>query len=343
MRGRVKSKDALAYCMDDELKLLEIRYYGLTGEDAPKLRYGQHQCRYHGPISRPIPAVYSKVAAAYSTGKVEHQRAQAVEDLVMRYERFSGEHAPAKLLTAVMKAWLVVDDLEKADQWLAEMESRYAKSQNQADAPNTAAYNTYIDRIRKSRRLAPNAIRTKCTAVLDQMRRQYLTGENPWAFPDRSTYQSLMICYAHGSRGSAAFDEVHEIYNRLNEDYLKTGSERLKPTAVSTIPLFNAASHCADNRTATELVETLLEDLQSKFKATGDPDHRPVDGVYSSLLTLYGKVSKGAAKGNLDRVDRALLSMKENGVHPTDHTLTSGKPKVVVSEVIDYTSCSVDC
>jgi hypothetical protein len=325
MSFRIKSKRTQANRMDDELKRLEINFYNLTAEDAPQCRQDVYKFSYKGPLVRPDASCYSLVCNTYANAGLGETGAVLAEEAFRRYEEHDGVKYNAFILTALMKAWAAADDWEKADFWLQEMEDKFAETKDPVNAPNSKTYTSYIKGLANSRKLNKYEAAEKSLEILNKMREFYCSGENTLALPNRFTYSSVMKCQEHAYAGIKGIFRVEKVFRQLQDDYNRFGVSSMKPSAISALPLFTAASHCTGGIQAAERVEKILEELQARYDETGDLEYRPLEAMYTSLLATFAKVDSRNAKMCSQRVDKVLEAMKRNNITPSTHAITSGK------------------
>jgi hypothetical protein len=101
--------------------------------------------------------------------------------------------------------------------------------------------------------------------------------------------------------------------------------EALKPKSIAAMPMFNAASRCRGGIRAAEKAEKLLQELQTRYDETGDPEYHPLEAMYTTLLSAYSKVEPKSAYRGAKRVDELLEAMKRNNMKPSARAITAGK------------------
>lgn len=318
---RVKKKTTLAISMDDELKQLETIYYNLAPHDAHK----NSKFSYNGPRVRPDARCYSLVCNSYANAGFGEKGAHLAESAMQRYEEHDGLKSNSFLMTAVMKAWIAADNWEKADFLLQEMENTFAKTQDPDNAPSAKTYTTYISGLSMTKKLDKKEAARKSVKMLDKMLEQYDSGKNPLARPNRFTYSYAMKCQTNAYRGIEGVNRAEKFFRQQQADYDKYNIVSLKPGAISALPVFTASNHCYGSIQAATRMEKILEELQEKYDKTGDTDYRPLEPMYTSLLSTYAKVDGNNAKKCSKEVDKVLEAIEQNGIEPSAHTITSGK------------------
>jgi hypothetical protein len=329
MSRHIKTKPTLADRMNDELKRLEIDFYNLTGDDVPQCQSDTTKNSYNGPVVRPDARCYTMVCSAYAHAGRGEEGAKLAEEVSVRYEQLNLEPANAFILTSVMKAWVQAENWEQVDRCLQKIEDQFAATKNPLDSPDCMTYTCYIKGLAISHKVNKQKAATKSLELLDKMRDMYISGENKNALPNRHTYSYAMKCQERSAKGLVVIDRIEKVYRQLEADYDRFGVSTLKPTAIAAFPLFNAASRCMGSMPATKRAEGFLNELQKRYDETGDPEYRPLEGMYTSLLTAYAKVDVKNAQRCAKKVDEVLEAMERNQIKPSLHAITAAmKAKV---------------
>ena len=337
MYKHVRNKRTLANRMDDELKMMEIQHYKLTGDEAPKCRFERSLHSYNGETCRPDMSSYTMVCNAYAKSGLGKAGAELAEDAYKRYEARCGHIEPpnAIIKTACLNAWCHADDFEKANQWLDDIENSYAATGSEVDAPDFITYTTYLEGLANSRHLPGEYIGKRAKEILEKMQRVSESGENPWARPNRYTYISAMKCQLKNSDGLAMMDRVERIYRQMERDYEKYGTYDLKPKAVSTVSYFNAASRCKGGLKAAQKADKFLHEMKERYEKTGDRDYKPLVGMYVGIMTAYGRVEYENAKLAVQRVDELLEDLQGYGYEPSTNAITAAINARVATRSLD--------
>jgi hypothetical protein len=321
-----KSKWKLAQRMDDELKRMEMIVYDLTKEDDPSYAsLRTEQLAFAGEQAKPDERCYATVCSAYANAGYGETAALMAEKVMARYERLSGEQANTHITTAVMKAWVRVDNWEKADLWLQAMEDRYSETGDARYAPDCVTYTSYISGLSTTTSLDKDTAGTRSLDMLHKMRNLYFSGENPAAMPNRYTYSAVMKSQERSCSGCESIERAEKVFRLLEEDYRNIGTIALKPNAIVGSGILHAAAHCGGGIKAAKKAEEIFEEFQQRFRETGDEDYRPLEGMYTSLFASYGKVEAKSAEKCARKVDALLEEMKTYGIEAKKYTLTAGK------------------
>lgn len=327
MRRSIRAKTTLANRMDDELKRVEIAYYNLKGNNAPKCRYSVSAHSYDGPSCEPDMSCYAMVATAYAKAGLGRVGAELAQNVYERYEKnsLSGVAPNAIFKTACLNAWCQADDWAKIDGWVQRMEDEYAATNHEADAPDCVTYTSVIEGLANSRKLKGYEIASRSMKLLQKTRDMADSGKNPWARPNRYTYISVMKCQLRTGDGMEMVDRVESLYRQMEEDYKIFQSPDLKPRAIASISLFNAAARCRGGMKAAIRAEELLSEFEQRYEETGDPDYRPVEGMYVALMTAYAKVEANSAEKGGDRAEVLLAEIEKHGDKPSTQAITAGE------------------
>jgi hypothetical protein len=327
MRRSIKNKTTLANRMDDELKRVEIAFFNLKGKNAPKCRYAVSAHSYEGPPCEPDMSCYAMVATAYAKAGLGRVGAELAQKVYERYEKnsVSGVASNAIFKTACLNAWCQADAWDKIDGWLQRMEDEYAATNHEADAPDCVTYTSVLEGLANSRKLKSHEIVSRSLVLLQKTKDLADSGKNPWARPNRYTYISVMKCQLRNGSGMEMMDRVESVYRQMEEDYKIFQTEDLKPRAVASISLFNAAARCRGGMKAALRAEELLLEFNQRYELTGDPDYRPVEGMYVALMTAYAKTEMNHAEQGGERAEVLLAEIKKHGDKPTAQAITAGE------------------
>jgi hypothetical protein len=332
MRRSIRAKTTLANRMDDELKRVEIAFYNLKGKNAPKCRYSVSAHSYEGPPCEPDMSCYAMVATAYAKAGLGRIGAELAQNVYERYEKNSqsGIAPNAIFKTALLNAWCHSDDWIKIDGWLQRMEDEYAATNHEADAPDCVTYTSVIEGLANSRKLKGYEIANRSMNLLQKTKDLAESGTNPWARPNRYTYISVMKCQLRTGDGMEMVDRVESLYRQMEEDYKIFQTHDLKPRAVASVSIFNAAARCRGGIKAAMRSEELLTEIKQRYEETGDPDYCPVEGIYVALMTAYAKVEVNSAEKGGDRAEVLLAEIEKYGDKPSTQAITAGEKVQVI-------------
>lgn len=318
--------------MDDELKQMEIDFYGIdpNEDELLQLRYPE-SVSYRGKVVEPDLSCYAMTASAYAKSNLGRAGAELAEQVLRRCEKYCSSQQPNAILkTAIVKAWLQAGDFDRADEWIKDMEKTFAESRDEIDAPDTITYTQYLEGLANARNLPVEEIVRRCRRLLEKMQHLAGSGENPFARPNTFTYSAAMKCLARRQanlkKGElVVMEEVEELLRELQAKYNESGDEELKPNNYCYVAVANVGSRCYGGMQAARRTERLLRELEKQYKATGDPDFYPLDGMYTACFTAYAKVEPEHVSEASERV-KDLLHELENGDRkypPTVHAYTA--------------------
>ena len=335
------SKFAAAQRMDDELKRMEMITYGLRSrDDISYQNIEDTQSSFKGEYVKPDSRCYVSVCNAYANSGYGEQAAILAEEVAARYEKLTGLKPGTHIMTSVMKAWLKSENWGKADEWFTRMETRYGETRDPQDLPDTVTYSNYISGLSTTRSLDKEIVGTKSVEMLRKMRESYLSGTNPNSMPNRFTYSFVMKCQekAYENNGYECIAQVEKVYRQLEDDYYNVfQANSLKPNAQIGLGLLRAVSRCKGGVKAAQKAEEMLEEFRQRYKETGDLDFKPVEGMYTSLLTTYGKVEQKSAYTYARKVEAVLEDMNNYGIEPNQYTMTAA----ISAKVNDKTAESI--
>jgi flagellin-specific chaperone FliS len=323
LSNEIRNKRTLANRMDDELKTMEINFYGLDvdkGDETMRCRYPD-SVSYNGPVVAPDVRCYAMVASAYAKSRLGETGAELAEQVLRRCEKYSTFTKPNVILkTACLNAWIQAGDWDKADRWLFDIEQRYNITGERIDAPDTILYTHYLEGLASTKSLSPNQIISRCDKILQKMHALAESRENPYASPNSFTYLAAMKARSRRRQSAnknenwaTIVEEVEALLRELQERYQAAGKgdPKLKPNAHCYIPVANAAARSRGGIEAARYAESLLRELEHLYLETGDPDYRPLDGIYTACFTAYARVEKEHATEAAQRVRLLLQELGE--------------------------------
>lgn len=323
---KVRNSKTRATLMDDELKRLETKFYKLTGDDGATRTTDSPKHSYQGSIFRPDSKCYAMVINAYA--KSGHGRTQAIlaEETCRRFEKFNPDaHANAFMMKGVMKAWLGVGDLKKAEEWLMKMEASYARTLESENAPDMMSYTLFLEALALSNGDYEAKAGPLSLKILGRMRSAYLRGRNLLVMPTLRTYLSVMRCQERSYRGIVAVNKLRDVLEQLEKDYEAFGRpDSCTPNAQAVMSVINAASKCRGNMQAILIMEEVIQNLQKRFEMTGELEYRPIDQMYTLLLSAYSKVNAENAPICSNKVGEFLAMMSKNDMSPSIYATTAG-------------------
>jgi len=188
-----------------------------------------------------------------------------------------------------------------------------------------STYTQYLEGLASSQKLTGKEINKRSDAILEKMK----SGDNALARPNRFTYISAMKCRARllsdaDDKNDDITDEhvklsgmeyvknVESLLRELESIYNETGDKNLDPNAFCYVPIANAAARCRGGIEAARHAESLMWELLEKFKKTNEYDHKPVDGMYTAVLTAYARVDPEDAEVACQRVRILLKEINDN-------------------------------
>ncbi len=323
---KVRNSKTRAILMDDELKRLETKFYNLTGDDMPTCRLAPSQYSYHGPTYRPDSKCYAMVINAYA--KSGHGRTEAclAEEACERFEMFNPEsNANSFMMKGILKAWLGVGELEKAEQCLMKMENCYKKTHQFQDAPDMMSYTLFLEALAHCRGDYESQAGSLSLELFHRMRTAYIFGENSHAMPTLRTYLAVMRCQERSYRGIIAVNKIRNVLEQLERDYEVFGRpDTCRPNAQAAMLVISIASKCRGNMQAIRIMETVLQKLQERFEESGELEYRPLDQMYTLLFSAYSKVNAENAPTCSKKVDKFLAMMQKNEMTPSIYATTAG-------------------
>lgn len=322
---RIRNSKKRACIMDDELKRLETNFYNLTGKDSPKCLLPPPQNSYNGPVLRPDAKCYTMVINAYAKPGLGRTEAHLAEEVCRRFEVYNpGVPSNAFMMKGLLKAWIGVENLKKAEECLSKMEECYASTRHVHNAPDMMVYTLFLEALASSVGEYEAQAGPLSLKILHRMRTSYLSGNNPQAMPTLRTYLAVMRCQECSSRGIIAVNKIRKILEQLENDYNSFGRpETCKPNAQATKAVISAASKCRGNMQAIGIMEEVIQKLQKRFEETGEHEYRPLDPMYTLLFSAYSKVNTENAQRCSQKVDEFLAVIAKNEMTPSIFATTS--------------------
>lgn len=321
MKGNIKNRKLAANRIDDELKRMESRYYGLAGDDLPQIRYpyAMDGYAYKGRVVQPTEQMYELVCAAYYRSGLGKMGAQLAEDAIARYEKFNrGMHVSSKTMGFAMKTWIAVQDMERAEYWLRRIENKFEMSHERQDIPGTAIYNHFvIGLLADTKRSRGRKAADLSMAILEEMNIVYQVTKENFARPGHAIYSAAIKCQPKGYRGIEALVRMEDLYRELQKAYFATNHYKMKPTAETALPLLLEASRCygPDGIKAVKMAEGILSELLQLYKDTGDLDYRPPALMYECMFSMYMRVNRQQRPDEYaEKIDSLIESLKETKV-----------------------------
>lgn len=167
------------------------------------------------------------------------------------------------------------------------------------------------------------------------MRRLFLLEEDPSFLPDRATYKTVMKCqqnaYQGRDRGMLALRKIDQVYRQQEKDYENFGRPlAIRPCVDSVLPVCEAASRCHGSMEAITVAEKYLQNFQERYDRTKDPEFRPVESMYTWLLSSYARVSAKHASQCSKKAGEILEIMTQNKMLPSKYALTAGKSRIIL-------------
>ena len=336
LRENIKNPITRAYSMDDELKRLENRFYQLVGYEVADCKYPfDSQTSYGGPTIRPPTNAYEQVCQAYATApRMGELAAVLAEDVVARYEKFhmrEQDRRPSnKMMTFVMKCWLRVRDIDRAEVWLRKMEQNFETTQDIRDLPDPGkVYNTFLAGLtREGCKIHPKrAANLSFDCIRTMTKNRKLVNDAANVYPSRSCYTAAMKCQRDAYTGAVALRKIKTLFDYLKKDFnssIQDGNtvaamKRLKPTKHVAMHVVTAASNCVGKEAAEmnslKIAEDVLHECHKLHMKTGDKDYRPHRIMYETIFSMYGKLPVRQKPSSFaKRVFTTLDMMKIDGV-----------------------------
>ncbi|KAL7540613.1 hypothetical protein ACHAWF_006736 [Thalassiosira exigua] len=192
------------------------------------------------------------------------------------------------------------DAAERAESWLRRMMERYEATNDDRIQPDTCSFNSvihaYANAGGSSAGGAPGRAR-RAEALLEQMERLRMSGENDAVAPDVVTYSALISAYARAAsedeRYATRAMEVLEWMERGGKDDVRPNQR----TYASVIHAFARVGKA-------EVADDILSRMKDRH-ASGDEASKPDAVCYSSVLEAYAK------KGGEDAAYRAESLLRE--------------------------------
>jgi hypothetical protein len=329
MKSKIKNRKDVANRLDDEVKRMESRYYGLVGDNLPQILYpyGMDGFAYRGKVVRPTEQVYVEVCAAYSRAGLGMKGAQLAEDAIARYEKLNPEvQASAKMMGFAMKAWISVQDMDRAEYWLRRIEAKYQMTHDHSDIPGGAVYTPFVEGLlTDTTRSDGGKAADMSIEIIEKMNKIYMDTKENFCRPGRVIYSAAMKCQPHGYGGMEAFERMEGLFRQLQEAYKGAEHPKIKPTAETALPLFYAASNCygLDSIIAAKKAEEILREFHQLYNETSDVDFCPSAKIYQSMLSMYMQMNRlHKFDEYAERVGFLIDSIKETGVMVESHIVS---------------------
>jgi hypothetical protein len=323
LKSLIKDRMDVANRLNDEVKRMEGRYYGLVEEEyLPKNHLPtprMDRFTYRGIIIRPTEQVYQLVCAAYCRASLGTIGAQLMEDVIARYEQFNpGEQASTKMMGYAMKAWIAAQDMDRAEYWLRRIEGRYQKSRQRTNIPGDAIYGPFIKGLlADTRQSHARKVADMSIEIINKMNDWYETTKETFCHPGQDIYSVAIKCQTRGYTGMDALERIEGLFRQLLGSYKYEKHPTLKPTAETALPLFVAAANCygLEITKAAKIAEGILHEFEQLYIETGDIDFCPNTLMYQYILSMYMRIHRQARFDDYaEKVGVLLKSMKETGV-----------------------------
>lgn len=204
------------------------------------------------------------------------------------------------------------------------MEKRFNETKDIDLAPDTRKHNAITEGLASVGDISHNEAKV-ARKTLHSMRTRYFSGENPIAMSTRYICTHVMLCEARVGNTNDSFWRVEKLYRQLENDYRDLNSDILKPDAASALPLFQVAVGVKRNSIVLERAFEVFDELWARYIETGDPFYRPLEKMYTYLLTSFAKLGPSKAKDFSSRLDKLIESMKKDYSVPTASIRRAGK------------------
>jgi hypothetical protein len=323
---KIRNGERRAKLMDNALMILETRHFKISQGAGQQSRPEASERSYDGPVFRPDAKAYAMVINAYAKAGTGQTGATLAEEVARRYERFNpGQLSNAFMIRGIVKAWLLAGNTEKGEHWIRKMEDNYATTRSPEHAPDATTYTLLIEALSSQGESTPAAADI-AIQILQKMRNAYISDENLQIMPTRQTYQAVMKCQQKSYTGMTSVNKMYAVLKQQITDHEEFERPQCsKPDASSVLPLLAVASEKRGNLQAIRIMETCIEELQSRFEETGDPDYQPLDQMFTLLFSAYSKVDFKESQGLSEKVDGYLATMERNMMKPSIYVCTAGK------------------